>query len=54
MSTVTEETVVIEEEAAVIEEVESIETLEDVLATELSTAEESPEVAIEESSEPDS
>jgi preprotein translocase subunit SecG len=46
MSTVTEE-------AVVIEEVESIETLEDVLATELSTTEESPEVAIEESSEPD-
>lgn len=53
MSTVTEEAVVIEEEAAVIDEVESIETLEDVLATELSTIEESPEVAIEESSEPD-
>ena len=53
MSTVTEEAVVIEEEAAVIDEVESIETLEDVLATELSTTEESPEVAIEESSEPD-
>lgn len=54
MSTVTEEAVVIEEEAAVIEEAESIETLENVIETDLSTAEESPEVAIEESSEPDS
>jgi len=54
MSTVTEEAVVMEEEAAVIEETESIETLENVIETDLSTAEESPEVAIEESSEPDS